>query len=104
MSDTIPETTEYDALIIEQRDGEPYITNPAPPEHIELSRSYWDGLPVGPEDVYAWREEIPHADPDRDNDGWQITFIASNVVCTYRVSSVPEDGPVRATLASWSER
>lgn len=116
MSDTTPEGVQYDALVIEQRgDGEPYITNAPLPEYIELSRKFWEETPVwNPElewpdtqtQPHVWREAIEHADPDRENDGWQVTFEASNVICTYRVGSVPDDdtAPIRATLSSWSER
>jgi hypothetical protein len=109
----VSDTTEYGALIIEQRDGEPYITNAPLPEHIELSRQFWEeteelrpsvDFETGIEPPAVWREVIEHADPDRENDGWMLHVDASNVYCSYRVASVPEDGPVRATLASWSER
>lgn len=103
--------TKAEAITIEQRDGKPYITTAPLPEFIEISRELWDTAwdnrydehadgPTGP----IWLEEIGHADPEIANDGYMLHIDATNVVCSYRASSVPADGPVRATLAAWGEK
>lgn len=104
-------TVDTQELIIEQRDGELYITNAPLPEHITIGRGVWEQAidngydehadgPTGP----IWAEAIHHADEDRDNDGYILHLDASNVTCSYRVAAVPEDGPINGVLASWGEK
>jgi hypothetical protein len=107
--------TDHQALEIEQRDGKPYlVTAPPLPEHITLSRGLWDSVAVYDPEVDGdtgleppqglWREAIPHADEDRENDGWVITFDATNSVARYRVTHVPESGDIQAVLGGYGEK
>lgn len=102
-----------DSLTVEVRDGKTYVVTAPLPEHIVISPELWNEAEIYDPDVDGdtgleppalWREEIQHADPAQDNDGYMLHVDAENVSCTYRVSGVPDDGPIHATLASWSEK
>jgi hypothetical protein len=102
--------SQTEALIIEVREGKPYITNAPAPERIEIYRGLWEtALENAPEEgedagEFIWAETIQHADEDRDNDGYMLHFDAQNVACSYRVAGVPEEGSIIGVLASWGEK
>lgn len=100
---------DYEAIQITQHaDGTVHVDTAPLPEHIEISRELWEQIrddndgADGPR--YAWLETIQHADPDRDNDGYMFHIDADNVHCSYRIASIPDEGPIRATLGGWVEK
>lgn len=103
-------------LVITRHDDGTITVDTAPaPEYIDVSRELWEQLTVydpavdgdtglEPPDEPMWLEVIGHADPEIANDGYMLHVDTENVVCSYRADSVPEEGPVRATLAAWGEK
>lgn len=97
-------------LVLTQRDsGSIRIENATPPEYIDVSRELWDQLYIDPTEADEagpmWLETIGHADPEIPNDGYMLHVDAENVTCSYRTGArLPEEGNVRATLASWGEK
>ena len=111
------EDTPMDDLVITRHaDGTIHVGNAPIPEHIEISRELFGGLPsydpqvdgdtgLEPPAEPMWLEVVAHADPDQDNAGYVLHVDADNATCAYRIPAVPEDGSnVRATLASWGEK
>lgn len=94
-------------LVIQQTPDGPRVVTAPLPEHIMISRDLLDSAESANVRTTAsrlWLEEIGHADPEVPNDGYMLHIDAVNVTCAYRIGALPEDGPVRATLASWSEQ
>lgn len=111
MTEQTPDTPPTgEALVLTQLDGGGIrVENATPPEHITLDRELWDAVredndPADGETRPVWVETIGHQDPEVPNDGYMLHVDAVNVACSYRVSSLADQGPVRATLASWGEK
>lgn len=103
-------------LLIEQRDGEPYIATSPAPEYILVTGSLWDEAedfdpqalnangdePAPPS--WLWRETLGHMDENVDSAGTLLHLDTVNVAAQYRLVEERPDGTKVLQMASWAER
>lgn len=96
---------QQDYLVVESRDGQPYIVTAPLPEHVNIDRELFEqaevmdpavDFPTGLEPPALWCEQVKNK--------WVIHFDAVNVHCAYRIDTAEGDGPLSATLLGWAEK